>query len=59
MGLNYDFKILKYHHTRIEDGLTVVKGSFEFLYYNIKHFKLGKEKSADVSLLWCLLSTIE
>ena len=47
-GLKYDFKI-KYHHSRIEDGsdgLTVVKGSFEPLYYNIKLCKVGKEKSA-------------
>ena len=28
--------------------LTVVKGSFELLYYNIKIFKLGKEESAKV-----------
>ena len=46
-GLKYDFKT-KYRHTRIEDGLTVVKGSFEALYYNVKLFKLGKEQSADV-----------
>ena len=38
----------KYRHTRIEDGLTVVKGSFVALYYNVRLFKLGKEQSADL-----------
>ena len=51
--LKYDFKT-KYRHTRIEEGLTAVKGSFEAPYYNVKFLKLGK-KTECRRFLFCVV----